>query len=227
MLPKKSNRANLDNFRGVFFTAGLVISLAAVLLSFEWKSVPEVSRFSEVRIIEAGEDFYIPPTGIEKLLPPPPAKIIGTFEIIGNDKEVVFDPEVLNTEIEEGTFIDILPVMVGNKARKEVEEKIFDHVSQMPEFPGGEPALLMFIQRSLKYPVVAQENGIEGKVYVRFVIDQAGNVNNVQIARGVDSTLDNEALRVISQLPRWKPGMQEGNGVKVWHTVPISFKLEF
>ncbi|MBK6284938.1 MAG: energy transducer TonB [Draconibacterium sp.] len=96
----------------------------------------------------------------------------------------------------------------------------------MPEFPGGEMALRTHIANAVKYPVTAQEKGIQGKVYVTFVVDKDGFVKNTSIARGVDPSLDSEALRVIKNLPNWKPGMQKGVPVNVSYTVPINFKLQ-
>ena len=106
------------------------------------------------------------------------------------------------------------------------EEEIFFIVEEMPEFPGGEQALRQFIGNSIDYPKVAQEKGIQGKVYVTFVVTKDGSVANATIARGVDPSLDKEALRVVNNLPKWKPGKQRGKEVNVSYTVPINFKLE-
>ena len=105
-------------------------------------------------------------------------------------------------------------------------EEIFFIVEDMPEFPGGELALRKYIANAIKYPVVAQENGIQGKVYVTFVVSKDGSVANAKIARGVDPSLDQEALRVVNALPKWKPGMQKGKAVSVSYTVPINFVLQ-
>ncbi len=105
-------------------------------------------------------------------------------------------------------------------------EEIFFIVEEMPEFPGGEQALRQFISNSIDYPKVAQEKGIQGKVYVTFVVTKDGNVANATIARGVDPSLDSEALRVVNSLPKWKPGKQRGQAVNVSYTVPINFKLQ-
>ncbi len=106
------------------------------------------------------------------------------------------------------------------------DEQVFFIVEDMPEFPGGDLALRKFIANSVKYPVAAQENGIQGKVYVSFVVSADGTVANTAIARGVDPTLDKEALRVVNALPRWKPGYQRGKPVNVSYTVPINFALQ-
>jgi protein TonB len=96
----------------------------------------------------------------------------------------------------------------------------------MPEFPGGEAALRKYIANSIKYPVIAQENGIQGKVFVTFVVDKDGSITQAKVVRGVDPSLDKEALRVVNSLPKWVPGRQRGNPVKVSYTVPISFVLQ-
>jgi len=105
-------------------------------------------------------------------------------------------------------------------------KKIFTIVEQMPEFPGGALALRKYIAQQIKYPTVAQENGIQGDVYVSFVINSYGVVSDVKIARSVDPALDNEAKRVIYTLPKWKPGFQQGKAVDVAYTVPITFILQ-
>lgn len=106
------------------------------------------------------------------------------------------------------------------------DEQIFFIVEEMPEFPGGEQALRKFIANNIEYPVSAQENGIQGKVYVTFVVDKNGEVANARIARGVDPSLDQEALRVVNSLPKWIPGKQRGQNVNVSYTVPINFALQ-
>ena len=106
------------------------------------------------------------------------------------------------------------------------EIHFFDAVGEKPEFPGGDLALRKFIGSSVKYPVIAQENGIQGKVYVTFVVSKTGKVTNASIARGVDPSLDKEALRVVNALPAWKPGKQRGKPVNVSYTVPINFVLQ-
>lgn len=106
------------------------------------------------------------------------------------------------------------------------DEQIFFIVEEMPEFPGGESELRKFIANNIKYPEVAQQNGIQGRVYVTFVVDKNGEVANARIARGVDQELDREALRVVNSLPQWIPGKQRGKEVNVSYTVPINFALQ-
>jgi len=117
-----------------------------------------------------------------------------------------------------------LNVLEVNEEMK-VGDEIFVIVENMPEFPGGELALRKFLNKSIRYPIGAQENGIQGKVIVNFVVDKDGSVSNAKIARGVYPSIDKEALRVVMSLPKWKPGMQRGKAVRVSYTVPISFQL--
>ena len=103
---------------------------------------------------------------------------------------------------------------------------VFTVVEVMPEFPGGQGALLQFLAKSIKYPVIAQQNGIQGRVTCSFVVGKDGVIRNIEVIRGVDPSLDLEATRVISMMPKWKPGMQKGKEVSVKYTVPVTFRLQ-
>jgi len=107
-----------------------------------------------------------------------------------------------------------------------VRGKIFEQVEQMPEYPGGELEMRKFLANSVKYPVEAQQKGIQGKVFVSFVVDKKGSVKDVKIARGADPLLDAEALRVVNSFPQWIPGKEKGKKVAVQYTVPINFRLQ-
>ena len=109
---------------------------------------------------------------------------------------------------------------------KEEETKVFDVVEQMPQFPGGDAALMQFLSSHIKYPAVAEENGIQGRVVCTFVVERDGSVSNVMVARGCDPSLDKEAVRVIKSMPKWIPGKQNGSSVRVKYTVPVTFKLQ-
>ena len=108
---------------------------------------------------------------------------------------------------------------------QEVEEKAYTVVEQMPQFPGGETALLNNISKNLVYPKIAQENGIQGRVIVRFMVNKDGSISNIQIVRSLDPTCDKEAIRIIKSLPKFIPAKQNGVNVAVWYTLPITFKL--
>ena len=110
--------------------------------------------------------------------------------------------------------------------KPEVENKVFDVVEQMPSFPGGQGALMSYLANNIKYPVVAQENGVQGRVVVSFVVERDGSITDVQVVRSVDPSLDREAQRVVRSMPKWIPGKQNGQAVRVKYNVPVSFRLQ-
>ena len=139
---------------------------------------------------------------------------IGTFDVKGNDdangeilkaKQVIAEPE---------------------PPKHEEENKVFDIVEQQPLFPGGPAALMKYLSENTKYPVVAQENGVQGRVTVQFVVEKDGSISDVHVLRGVDPSLDKEAVRVVKSMPRWTPGKQNGITVRVNYRVPVLFKLQ-
>lgn len=110
--------------------------------------------------------------------------------------------------------------------KPEVSTKVFDVVEETPSFPGGQGALMSYLASNIKYPVVAQENGVQGRVIVSFVVERDGSISDVRVARSVDPSLDREAQRVVKSMPRWKPGKQNGSAVRVKYTVPVVFRLQ-
>ncbi len=225
---KKSPKADLENKRNIFLQLGLVIALGITLFAFEWTTkVDQASSLGSMAEQEV-EDEIIPITRQEEVKPPPPPpppKVVEVLTIVDDDTEINDELEIEDSEADEHTVVDVAPVIKQEKEEEE-EAQVFFIVEEMPEFPGGELALRKFIATSIKYPVIAQENGIQGKVYVNFVVDKDGSITNAKVARGVDPSLDKEALRVVNSLPKWKPGKQRGKAVKVSYTVPINFVLQ-
>ena len=146
--------------------------------------------------------------------PPPPPELI---EIVEDDIEIEDEIEIEDIETEEDEIIYI---------EEEEDDEFFMVVETMPEFPGGELGLIKYIQRNVKYPPIAKEYNITGKVYVNCIIEKDGSVSNVKVVRGVDKNLDAEALRVIKSLPKYIPGTQRGEPVRVMFTIPINFRLD-
>ncbi len=226
MKTKKSEKANLENKRGYFFLFGLLISLGVVLLAFEWKQpAPKPMELGALSFVEP-DVLYIPPTTTREKPLPPKIVVPEIFKLVDNNSETDMNMDVFNTEPEEA-IIDLDQLVFRPKENQNnKEEEIFVSVEEMPEFPGGDLALRQYLANAIKYPIIAQENDIHGKVYVSFVIDETGNITNVYLLRGVDTSLDNEALRVVQSLPKWKPGKQGGKAVKVRYNVPIQFELQ-
>ena len=127
---------------------------------------------------------------------------------------------------DDNTAVEIKYIEPVVEEEEPVEEEIFMVVEQMPEFPGGMAELMKFLSKNIKYPTIAQENGIQGRVIVQFVVNQDGSIVDPIVMRSVDPYLDKEALRVISTMPKWKPGMQRGKAVRVKYTVPVTFRLQ-
>lgn len=225
MKTKKTAKADMENKRPLFFMIGLLISLSAVLVAFEWKSpVEKAIDFGPLQIDVPVEEM-MPVTKEEKEKVLPPVKEVTVFEIVDNAMDIDETLDIFDSEINEGEAIDVKAIAATTKEDEEDLPPIW-FPEQMPEFPGGMSNLMKHINSSIKYPVVAQENGIQGKVIVTFVIDKNGAVTDVKLLRGIDASLDAEALRVVRSLPKWKPGMQNNKPVKVNFNVPISFVLQ-
>ncbi|MBQ0063446.1 MAG: energy transducer TonB [Prevotella sp.] len=146
-----------------------------------------------------------------------------------NQKAAISIADVKGNDENGADIADVRQVVVEKpieKAPVEVEEKVFDVVEQMPSFPGGDAALMQYLQKSIRYPVVAEENGIQGRVIIRFVVEKNGSIGEVQVARSVDPSLDKEAVRVVKSMPKWIPGKQNGSAVRVWFTLPVQFRLQ-
>ncbi|MBQ1774649.1 MAG: energy transducer TonB [Prevotella sp.] len=139
---------------------------------------------------------------------------IGAFDVEGNDEK---GGEVLKAKEE---------IAQPEPPKHEEETKVFDVVEQMPSFPGGQGALMQWLSSNIKYPVIAAENGVQGRVIIQFVVEKDGSVSGVTVAKSVDPSLDKEAQRVVKSMPKWIPGKQNGSAVRVKYTVPVTFKLQ-
>jgi protein TonB len=222
---KKNPKVDLEKKRNLFFQAGLFITLALVLFAFELKIVPSDGSAFVLENTGPIEEEIIPITKQEEIKtpPPPPPPVTDVLEIVENNQELQNEVKIESTEADASTQIHA-PVEVQQE--EETEEIInFYVIEEKPEFPGGEAAMFQWISKNIKYPEIAKENGIQGKVFVQFVIGKDGKVSDVQVVRGVDPSLDKEAVRVIQSMPAWKPGKQRGKPVKVSFQLPINFKL--
>ncbi len=226
---KKSPKADLESKRNTFILLGLVLALGITLLAFEWTTKPsKAESLGQIQAQEVEEEI-IPITREQQVKPPPPPpppKVVEMLTIVDNDVKIENELEIEDSEADENTIIDVAPVIETTEEEEAEEAQVFFIVEDMPEFPGGDLALRKYIATAINYPVIAQENGIQGKVYVTFVVGKDGKVTNARIARGVDPSLDKEALRVVNSLPTWKPGKQRGKPVNVSYTVPINFVLQ-
>jgi protein TonB len=227
---KKSTKADLEKTKSTGLLMGLVVGLAVLFVGFEWgqrdlnisqnEGISDVIAEEEIEITTQNEPPPPPP-------PPPPApEVAEVLNIVEDDANIeqvdLLSSEDNQMEAQTQTYVPPAPV------EEEVEDsqEIFMVVEKAPEFPGGQTALLNFISKSLKYPVVAQENGIQGRVTCAFVVNRDGSIVDIEVLRGIDASLDKEAIRVISTMPKWQPGEQRGKPVRVKFTLPINFRLQ-
>ena len=155
-----------------------------------------------------------------------PEDELKTQEEIMTTKTAIGALDVKGNDDANGEVLKIKEVVAQPEPKPEVETKIFEVVEQMPTFPGGDAALMEFLRKNVVYPVVAQENGVQGRVVISFVVERDGSITDVKVARSVDPSLDREAARVVKSMPNWIPGKQNGSSVRVKYNVPVSFRLQ-
>ncbi len=224
MEQKKSEKADLENKKAIFFQIGLVFILGLTLLAFEWKSYDRVAADTSSRQAEQVlEEVVLQTQQTTPPPPPPPMQQTTVLEIVENDAKIENEISI-DAEADEKTVVEEYKAPVA--AEKEVEEtEIFTVVEDNPAFPGGDEARIKFLQSNMKYPTMARESGIQGKVYVTFVVERDGRVTDVKILRGIGGGCDEEAVRVVKAMPRWNPGKQRGKPVRVQFNLPIQFTL--
>ena len=223
METKKNRHADLARKTGLFFNIGLILSIALVLAAFEWKSYNENDLLKLAAVKDNFEKMIeIPSTEI--LPPPPPPKLIQIIEVPEDEEiEKELEPFKIDTEI---TGKMIIPELEIEEPKEEFNDgDTFIFVEHQPDFPGGTAAFYKFIQKKMKYPSQARKMGIEGKVFVQFVVDKDGSLTDINVIRGIGAGCDEEAIRVLKMAPKWNAGKQRGVPVKVRMTLPITFKL--
>lgn len=226
MIEKKTPKADLENKRGLFLEIGLVVVLALVLLGFEWKTYDkqkvEIFQRQAMDVPEEMVEITKQETPPPQAPPPPQVTVLNIVDDnVQIDNDFTIDAEATQTtQVQE-----YVPVQ---KAEEEVieEQEIFQVVESMPEFPGGEEARIQFLRDNIKYPQMARESGIQGTVYVTFVVEPDGRVTGVRVLRGIGGGCDEEAVRVVKAMPRWIPGKQRGKPVRVQFNMPIKFTLQ-
>lgn len=218
---KKNPQANLELKRGSFMWMGMLFALAVVLVAFEWKIFDKVASSMGDLQLEMVEEEIIPQSIAAPPPPPPPPQATTVIEIVDDEEEIEEELE-LDMEVDQHTEIEFIESAV----EEVVEEEIFTIVEDMPSFPGGEEALFKYLGQNIKYPQIAKEAGITGRVFVNFVIDKEGNVTDVKVLRGIGGGCDEEAVRVVKNMPKWSAGKQRGKPVKVSYNLPIKFSLK-
>ena len=226
---KKSPKADLEKGKTMGILMGMIVGLAVLVVGFEWsdreitivqdQGVADIIAEEEVEITRP-EDTPPPP-------PPPPAPAVAEVLTVVEDDVKLDDVEIVSSEDDAASAqVEAYTPPAVVEEEEESSQQIVAAVETMPEFPGGQGALLQYLAKSIKYPVIAQENGIQGRVSCSFVVNKDGSIVDAEVIRGVDPSLDKEALRVINSMPKWSPGKQRGKPVRVKYTVPVTFRLQ-
>lgn len=226
---KKSPKADLEKGKLTSILMGMIVGLAVLFVGFEWSDRDvQVVQSDGVSDIIAEEEVEITrPENTPPPPPPPPPPAAAEVLNVVDDNVELADVDIISSEDDQTakqTQVYTPPAVVEEE--EESAQTIFTVVEKMPEFPGGTSALMSYLAKSIKYPVIAQENGIQGRVSCSFVINKDGTIVDAEVLRGVDPSLDKEALRVINTMPKWTPGQQRGKPVRVKYTVPVTFRLQ-
>ena len=228
MEAKKTPRADLEKRRGMFLEIGLVVILAAALVAFNVKSYEKEVKEVSTRTADVEIEADIIQTEQEETPPPPPEEpeVVATeLNVVENDAEDIHEIGIVNAEARADEALEFTRVEVTEEV-EEAEEEVFLVVEEDPEFPGGLDALSKFIADNIKYPQLAKENNITGRVFVSFVVEKDGRVGQVKILRDIGGGCGNEAVRVVKLMPKWKPGKQRGKAVRTQFNLPVNFDLQ-
>ena len=235
MLPKKSPRKDLSKNSSFYFAIGLTLILFITWQAIEWKTYEKAGYAYESLNVEDEDDEEVPITEQIKTPPPPPPPAPEVIEIVEDEKEVE-EMVIESTETNQEEIVEVDDI--------EVEEDFDDDpvpfaiIEDVPIYPGCEGVakedrrkcfqkkIVKHVKDNFRYPAIAQDLGISGKVFMQFVIDKDGSIVDIKIARSPDDNLAKEAMRIISKLPKMTPGKQRGRAVRVPFSIPITFRLQ-
>lgn len=224
---KKSEHADLEKGKGTSLLIGFVIALGVMFVALEWtqREVEDNSELYTVKDVSLNEEMIPITLPEKKTVPPPPAAVTKAeiIEIVEDDADI--EEDIMASTEDNTEWVDIDDYDVVTVEPEPEEEEIFMVVEDQPEFPGGTAALLDYLRKNIKYPAICRENNIQGRVLVTFIVNKDGAIVEPEVVKSVNPSLDKEALRVISQMPNWKPGSQRGKPVRVKYTVPVNFRL--
>ena len=228
MEAKKTPKADLEKRRGLYLEIGLVVILALALVAFNIKSYDKEVKEVNTRVAESEIDAEVLNTPPEELPPPPPPEqeIVATdLKVVENDEQPMNEVGLINADDNANKAQETFVKVEVKEEVEEVEEEVFLVVEDDPEFPGGLSALSQYLASNIKYPQLAKENNITGKVFVSFVVEKDGSVGQVKILRDIGGGCGAEAVRVVKAMPKWKPGKQRGKPVRTQFNLPVDFSL--
>lgn len=221
MEPKKNQSYDLERKRNFHLVIGFIISLALVTVAFEWRTRVEPI---DLLVLEEFDQPILPPIPATVHEPPKPKLVQPEIVPVSNDEEILVDVDfILDVQLSDDALEDLLTDV---PPPDEEPEDILIFAETQPSFPGGVDAFYAYLGKNLDYPRQAKRQGVSGKVFVEFVVDKDGSLSNIRVAKGIGAGCDEEALRVIKNSPRWNPGKQRGQAVRVRMVVPIIFRLQ-
>lgn len=223
MEPKKNPKIDLSRQSGLFLNIGMAASLFLVIVAFEWRSYDDTGLMDLGNVDDDFEDIIdIPPT--EQPPPPPPKVQVPEIIEVPDEEEIEEEIEVeLDVEVTEETVVE--EIVFEEAPEEENVDEIFTIVEESATFPGGIQAFYTYLGKELNYPRQAQRMGIEGRVFVQFVVERDGSLTDIQVVKGIGAGCDEEAVRVLKQSPKWKPGKQRGKPVRQKMIQNILFKF--
>ncbi len=228
MEAKKTPKADLEKRRGLYLEIGLVVILALALVAFNIKSYDKEVKEVNTRVAQSEIDAEVLNTPPEELPPPPPPEqeIVATdLKVVENDEQPINEVGLINADDNANKAQETFVKVEVKEEVEEAEEEVFLVVEDDPEFPGGLSALSQYLASNIKYPQLAKENNITGKVFVSFVVEKDGSVGQVKILRDIGGGCGAEAVRVVKAMPKWKPGKQRGKPVRTQFNLPVDFSL--
>ena len=224
---KKSEKADLERGKGTSILIGFVMALAVMFVALEWteREVEDNSELYSARETTITEEMVPITLPEKKTVPPPPAAVAKAdiIKIVDDDADI--EEDIMVSTEDQVEWVDLDEVDYIEVEPEPEEEEIFMVVEESPEFPGGYEAYMQYLKKNIKYPAICRDNNIQGRVIVSFVVNKDGKIVDAEVVKGVNPSLDKEALRVISTMPNWKPGKQRGKPVRVKYSSPVNFRL--
>ncbi|MCR5395342.1 MAG: TonB family protein [Bacteroidales bacterium] len=230
MEPKKDLKVNLELRKTTLVLVGLVAALAVLFITLEWSDSQTRKSNVMVRVAndEPEEVMIVTMQNLQTPPPPPPPApdVIEQLEVV-DDNVIIDEVDMLSMEDDDDVEVKIVNLDAAPSEGEEEADlnQTFVLVEEQPEFPGGESALMQYLRDHLRYPAFAQENGIQGRVVLSFIVERDGSIANIEAMRSPAEELTKESIRVVQSMPKWKPGKQRGKAVRVKYVLPVVFHL--
>lgn len=225
---KKNPKADLEKRKGIYVELGLIIALAAALVAFNVKSYDqEEIQVTERTVIDEVEEIVLQTQQEETPPPPEPEapEVITEVHVIDNNQESDNEIGIINMELTDDVETGDAVVAAPEEEEEVKEDQIWVVVEEVAQFPGGEEALYKYLKDNIVYPNIARQTGIEGKVYIRFVVEKDGSISNVKVMRDIGGGCGEEAMRVVKSMPKWKPAKQQTRTVRSEFNLPVNFSF--